>query len=262
MMSLTDPKQPAKIAVLLSTRRHPVSALPVHHPNDVIALALGLRLSKLPPRVMHAGDPQDAALGDYLAFGAATVEVLPAEPDDDYPVMLARHLRDVDLAICGQRAHNGSGMLPYRLAALLDRPVLGDVLDVQAGDGKITATQRLTASQRRKVEMPLRSVIAIHPQAAVSSRYIYASRIAGRIVTMHSDSLHECPKHEVEQWRLDPTERSAVVLRAPDRRSGHERMLSATATAAGAGRVITEGSTAAKAQLLLSYLREHHLIDN
>ena len=61
-------------------------------------------------------------------------------------------------------------------------------------------------------------------------------------------------------WTLESADRVPVKLKAPDRRSGHARMLAATAVASRGGQVVNEGSDVEKAQAVLAYLREHDLI--
>ena len=68
-----------KIAVLVSVGRHPVSGVARYSRNDAAALTLALSLAKghnATLDVLHAGDPSNPALKEYLALGAGSVEVL------------------------------------------------------------------------------------------------------------------------------------------------------------------------------------------
>ncbi len=247
------------VTVLISTTRHPTSGIPTASRNDALALEIGRRLSHDNVRVLHAGDPEDPALTDYLAFGSRIIEVIPATPGDDVVTALAGELREAQLILCGCRAQSGlsSGMLPYLLAKALDRPVLADVLDVQVISGKVLAVQFLPKGRRRRVELALPAIIAIHPLTPAMPRYAYARKIAGRIETLPRTAS---PDTDAPTWRLDATERVPVKLKAPDRRTGHARMLAATSSTNRGGRVVTEGSDVEKAQAVLAYLREHALI--
>ena len=61
-----------RIAVLVSVGRHPVSGAPRYSRNDALALDLGRTLAGRHHArldVLHAGDPADPALAEYLALG-------------------------------------------------------------------------------------------------------------------------------------------------------------------------------------------------
>ena len=263
------------ITVLVSTAIHPLSGRPCTSRNDTLALEMARQLSGGPLRTLHVGDPQDAALPDYLAFGASSVEVLPTASGSDIVAALAEEVRNAKLILCGTRAQSGeaSGMLPYLLAAALKRPILADVLEIKlVGDG-VQATQFLPKGRRRAVTVSLPAIIAIHPLATALPRYAYARRVAGRIETLPQTAIGlrnvtAPPQSSASPpsaatpplWTLEPTDRVPVKLKAPDRRSGHARMLAATVAASRGGQVVTEGSNIEKAQTVLDYLREHDLI--
>jgi electron transfer flavoprotein beta subunit len=252
---------PNAIAVLVSTSRHPLSGLPCSCHNDSLALEAGRRISAGALRVLHAGDPSDPALLDYLAFGAAVVEVLPAAQGDDIVPLLTEQLRDARLVLCGTRSQAGaaSGMLPYLLGTALGLPVLTDVLDVKRGPDSVQAVQFLPKGRRRQVELPQPAIVALHPLAAPAPRYAYARRTAGRVETLPAWAP---PDTDVRMWRVDMAERLPAKLTAPDRRSGHARMAAAIGTVQqSGGQVVIEGSSVAKAQAVLAYLREHGIID-
>ena len=251
------------ITVLVSTPRHPLSGRPCTSRNDTLALEIARQLSGGSLRTLHVGDPQDAALPDYLAFGASSVEVLPAAPGQDIVAPLAEHLRNAQLLLCGTRTQSGeaSGMLPYLLAAALKRPILADVLEVEiVGDG-VRATQFLPKGRRRTVTVALPAIITVHPLATATPRYAFARRMAGRIETLtNATAAAGASVPNASPWTLETIDRVPVKLKAPDRRSGHARMLAATASASRGGQVVTEGSNVEKAQAVLAYLREHDLI--
>jgi electron transfer flavoprotein beta subunit len=62
-------------------------------------------------------------------------------------------------------------------------------------------------------------------------------------------------------WRVAPATKKPVKLKAAETKAGHARMLSAIVTEAKGGAVVNTGTPADKAQAILSYLREHRLID-
>jgi electron transfer flavoprotein beta subunit len=255
---------PTAITVLVSTTCHPTSGIPMASRNDVLALEIGRRLSHNNVRVLHVGDPEDPALTDYLAFGGHLIEVLPITPGDHVITALAGELSEAQLILCGCRAQSGmaSGILPYLLAKTLDRPVLTDVLDIEVSSGKVQAVQFLPKGRRRCVELTLPAIVAIHPLTPAVPRYAYARKIAGRIKTLPRAASPDADTDtDAPTWRLDTTARAPLKLKAPDRRTGHARMLAATSSTNRGGRVVNEGSDVEKAQAMLAYLREHALIE-
>ncbi len=273
-MSAQDPRVSASavsVSVLVSTTIHPQGGRPCTSRNDTLALEIARQLSGGAHRTLHVGDPQDAALPDYLAFGAKSVEVLPAVPGGDTVAALAEQLSSTKLILCGTHAQSGEagGMLPYLLAAALKRPILANVLEANLLADSVQATQFLPKGRRRTVTVPLPAIIAVHPLATVLPRYAYARRVAGRIETLASaptagaDTVSATASPAASgpsPWALEPADRVPVKLKAPDRRSGHARMLSATAAASRGGQVVNQGSDVEKAQAVLAYLREHDLI--
>jgi electron transfer flavoprotein beta subunit len=251
-----------QVTVLVSTSRHPVSGAPYPSRNDAKALEMARRMSGFAPRVLHVGNSQDPALSDYLAFGAAVIEVLAHVAGIHRVTALARQLVQAQLTLCGSRAEDGiaSGMLPYSLAAKLGRPIVTDALEVALSNSTVQLVQFLPKGQRRRVEVPLPAIVTVHPLAAVEPRYVYARRRAGRIDVLPL----ECDPHGAsdDTWIVDSNERAPIRLKAPDSRTGHARMLAATHSASHTGgRLVVEGSAQSKARIVLDYLREHRLID-
>ena len=261
------------ITVLVSTAIHPLSGRPCTSRNDTLALETARQLSGGAMRTLHVGDAQDTALPDYLAFGASTVEVLPITAGDtstsspaaaaakDFISAIAEQVHGAKLILCGTRTQSGeaSGMLPYLLAAALQRPILADVLEVQLVGDSAKVTQFLPKGRRRTVTVSLPAIIAVHPLATAVPRYAYARKVAGRIETLAS-SASDASTQSASPWTLESADRVPVKLKAPDRRSGHARMLAATAAASRGGQVVNQGSDVEKAQAVLAYLREHDLI--
>jgi electron transfer flavoprotein beta subunit len=254
-----------RIAVLVSTGRHPVSATPRYSRNDALALELGRQLAerhRASIDVIHAGDPHDPALNDYLALGAREVEVLACAESDDAARALAERVRGYDLVLTGTRAEGAhdSGMLPYGVAAALALPIVGGAvdIDIDAASGSAIVRQFLPKGLRRRVQTALPAVIAVHPLANAQPRYAYARLRAGAI---QPAVIGRFKSDESDAWRVGPVERKPVKFAAAEKRSGHARMLSATTTESRGGNVVIEGSSVEKAQVILAYLREHQLID-
>jgi len=262
---MNAPQQFKRIAVLVSVGRHPVSGVARYSRNDAAALEIGRQLADrhlAQLDVIHAGDPANPALSEYLALGAREVDVLTCVDDADSAAALAARLQGYDLVLTGTRAEGAydTGMLPYRVAALLGYPLVGAAVDVSVGGGRAAVRQFLPKGLRRRVDTSLPAVIAVHPLANAQPRYAYARLRAGEVrwasVTPTADA-----NADTGAWTIGPIERKPLKLVAAEKRSGHARMLSATTTESRGGNVVIEGSSVEKAQVILAYLREHQLID-
>jgi len=252
-----------RIAVLVSTARHPVSGQPVRSSSDAAAFELGCSLA--PPArltVLSAGMAGKDSLEDYLGLGVEAIEVLTVAGNGDVlPALLAR-LRGFDLVLCGMRSdgQSASGMLPYLLAEGLGVPLVGDVLEAKHGDHALTVRQFLPKGMRRRLEVRLPAVLAVHPRAPQLRQYAYARARAGR-VTYVAGAIGG--GREAPAWQYEPATRRPRPLKAKVVQSGHSRMMGAIGGDGGArgGQVVKQGSAEDKAQILLDYLREHRLID-
>ncbi|KWR76351.1 drug:proton antiporter [Cupriavidus sp. IDO] len=260
---MNAPTQVQRIAVLVSVGRHPVSGAPRYSRNDAAALELGRGLAekyRAQLAVIHAGDAADPALNDYLALGASEVQVLACAGGEDAAHALAAHIKDYDLVLTGTRAEGAydTGMLPYRVAAALGRPLVGSAVDVDIAGGRVAVRQFLPKGLRRRVDATLPAVVAVHPLANAQPRYAYARLRAGTIRLLPAA---RCEDGAAAAWTLGAVERKPVRLAAAEKRSGHARMLSATTTESRGGNVVNGGTSVEKAQVILAYLREHQLID-
>ena len=252
-----------RIAVLVSVGLHPVSGVARYSRNDAAALEIGRALAKEHSAsldVLHAGDPESPALEDYLALGAARVEVLTCGADHDAVAAVAPRVQGYDLVLTGTCAEGAfdSGMFPYELADALGYPLVGSCVEASVADGKATVRQFLPKGVRRRVQVSLPAVVAVHPLATVSPRYAYARLRAGAVETKQVAARESA---DAAQWTVAAAERKPVRLAAAEKRSGHARMLSATTTESRGGSVVIEGTSVEKAQVILGYLREHQLID-
>jgi electron transfer flavoprotein beta subunit len=262
-----------KIAVLVSVGRHPVSAVARYSRNDAAALTMALSLAKAHGAtldVLHAGDPSNPALKEYLALGARSVEVLDMTAERDLQAdaanLLTARLQDYELILTGTRAEGAfdSGMLPYRIAQGLAIPLVGAAVDLNLHDGHAQVRQFMPKGVRRRVEVELPALIAVHPMANAAPTYAYARLREGAIrpvaiAQATSDSRSSNP--DKRAWTIRPATAKPVRLAAAEKRSGHARMQSATMTESRGGSVVIEGSSVEKAQVILAYLREHQLVD-
>ena len=254
-----------RIATLVSAGLHPVSGEPRHCRNDSLAMTLGLQLAESTSaqiKVLHAGDKNNSALADYLALGAKQVDVIPVATEDNIVDSLAASLTSTDLILTGSRAENGkdSGLLPYLLAAKLGIPLVANALAIKPITNGIEVLQFLPKGKRRKVTVQLPAVVVVHPLAPVALRFAYAQQMSGEIIAQAATHhLKTAAGHQM-QWHIQTATRKPNKLKARENKSGHARMLSATVSENKGGAVVNEGSSVEKAQVVLAYLREHHLI--
>jgi electron transfer flavoprotein beta subunit len=250
-----------KLAVLVSTGRHPVNGAARYSRNDAAALTIAIGIAKAHGGqldVLHAGDPANPALAEYLALGALKVDVLNTE--GDACAALAQRLAGYDLVFTGTRAEGAydSGTLPYRLADALHLPLIGAAVDVEVTTDGVEVRQFMPKGLRRRVRAPLPALVAVHPLANAAPRYAYARMREGHVAPVGSAAPAD---QERAAWTLGAVAAKPRKLAAPEKRSGHSRMLSATTTESRGGSVVIEGSSVEKAQVILAYLREHQLVD-
>lgn len=252
-----------KIAVLVSPARHPVSGQALRSSSDAAALELACSLTA-PEQltVLYAGNAGTDELRDYLGLGAPRIEVLRVPGDTDVVPALLDRLRGFDVVICGARSdgQSASGLLPYLLAEGLNMPLVGDVLDATSQGGVLSLRQFLPKGLRRRLEVTAPVVLAVHPRAPQTRQFAYARAVSGRI----TESAGKSPAGLTgAAWSFEPVTRRPRPLKAKVVQSGHSRMQGAIGGDSGArgGEVVKQGNAVEKAQVLLTYLREHHLID-
>ena len=262
-----------RIAALVSTAKHPSSGVARHCRNDSLAMTIGLNLAKQASahmQIMHAGKPDNPALADYLALGAKQIDVI--ETKCNIVESLATRLQNTDLILTGSRAESGdaSGLLPYLLAEQLNLPLVAHALEIKLVANKAEILQFLPKGKRRLVSVRLPAVVMVHPLAAVDLHYAFAKQITGEIVTLRAiprailpaiqPALPPANASKVEtQSKVE--NRKSIKLKAPENKTGHERLLAAISSENKGGTVVIEGNSVEKAQVILNYLREHRLID-
>ena len=111
----------------------------------------------------------------------------------------------------------------------------------------------------------------VHPLAPVKLHYAAAKKSTGKITSLPSSNLPA----RLNQTQLNQTQILAsattnshkpIKLKAQDgqyeaKKTGHERLMAAITTEAKGGAVVIDKSSVEKAQVILRYLREHHLIN-
>lgn len=252
------------IAVLVSPAAHPVSGKPI--PSVCDAAAFELACSLVPEHrltVLYAGSASEESLDGYLGLGASTVEILKVEEGLDIIPALQSRLQGVELILCGVRSDGqyASGLLPYLLAEGLQVPLANDVLEAKWVGRSLHVRQFLPKGMRRQLEVNTPAILTVHPRAHRRLQYAYARARAGRF--SYSVPTVVSLSEDDQSWQTDAATRRPQALKAKVNQSGHGRMLGAIggeAQTKGA-LIVKDGDAMQKASAVLSYLRQHHLVD-
>ena len=249
------------ITVLVAAQAHAVSGRPARSRADATAVALALAVG-LPGevRLLSAGTMPDAVARDYLALGAPLIDVLESGADGDVASMLLPSLRDTRWILTGTRGESGpgSGVLPFALGAALGRPVVTDVVAVQADGSSWLVTQALPKGARRRLRVSAPAVLAVSAAAPVTLRHSLADAMAGTILRTALPST--APADLAAMGQRVPRGKRRKLLEARIVQSGHARMLGAIESPSTGGAVLQTGTPEAKAQAVLDYLQAHSLV--
>lgn len=245
------------ITVLVAPRIHPISQRATRCKADAVAVALGLQQAQ-PIRLLCAGDMPDSVARDYLALGALRLEILQCANDAPLLPTLLPALQDVSWILTGSRseADQGSGVLPYALAAALGRPLVCDVLAVEPDGAAWIVTQALPKGARRRLRVQAPAVLAVSAAAPLTLRHSLADAMTGQITRTPVAAM--APAAPAGQ--LVPSSKRRKLLEAKTVQSGHARMLGAIESPSTGGTVLNNGTPHTKAQAVLDYLRTHSLV--
>lgn len=249
-----------KIAAMVSVGSHPASGRPRRAPLDARAVEMGLGLSGGGLLVVHAGDPENPALREYLGMGLPELTVLQQPPDSDsFPTLLAWARRaQPQLILLGSRADGGedSGMTPYLLAQALGFTLAVDAVQVALRDRHLDIVQALPRGQRRRVKTMLPCVVAVGATAPAPRQSAYGPAQRGRIRV----EIHETVRDTVAgQWHTKPARKRPKRLKVVKAKTAAERFSAATAVQGG-GKIIRDVSPVEAARVIYDYLKEEGLI--
>ncbi len=202
-------KRPEPV-VLVSAGRHPVSGRGRRAGADARALEMALGLvGAAGLRVIHAGDPDDPALAEYLGMGLPALEVLRVPAGADPRPVLAARLAALGAALVftGLRAERGagSGFLPYALAADLGAALVPRVTALRPDADGFRLEQACPGGRRRALAAPGPLVVAVDPAAPAPRPVAHAARRRGRI--------------EIREPDVTPPPLPEVATRPPRRRA-------------------------------------------
>jgi electron transfer flavoprotein beta subunit len=252
-----------EITVLCSLGQHPGSGRPRCATADVRALALALQLGAEVSAV-HVGDPESAALRDYLGQTAGRrslecLDVIDVPTGRDIRPALIDYLRqkNPDVILAGTHAEcgEGSGMLAYDLAAALGHALVANIDSLSvAADGSFELTQVLARGRRRALGVDGPLIATIGAGAAVRPVFAYARAVRGQIRRLKP--AVECPLFVAPSIR--PARARPKRLRAGSGNAA-ERLRAASETPAGQGRLLVDPSAEEAALAIADYLRAEGL---
>jgi len=250
------------IAVLLSIGRHPASGRARHAELDARALQLALSLADVARvHAIHAGDPEEPALREYLGMGIDCVTVLAAEGDVLKP--LADHLMRLRPAVvlAGSRTEWGetSGMLPYLIAQSLGSQMISDAASITLRGDTARVIQALPRGARLALRVALPLTLTVDragPEPRLSA-FGPARRGRIRVVAVDPSSgttaipadWHERPAR-VRPRRLPPVQGSAA-----------ERLRSVQSPRTGSGARLLGADPLEAARAIWQYLVQEGLAE-
>jgi electron transfer flavoprotein beta subunit len=181
-----------EVAVLLSIGRHPASGRARHADLDARALQLALSLADVARvHAIHAGDPDEPALRDYLGMGIDSLTVLAL--DGDVSGALSDHLKLLRPAVvlAGHRAECGeaSGMLPYVIAQTLQAQLVADAVSITLRGDSAGVIQAQPRGGRRALRVALPLVVTVDRAAPQPRMSAFGPAQRGQIRTIAVDPL-------------------------------------------------------------------------
>lgn len=252
----------AEIAVLVSVGRHPASGRARRADRDARALELALRLSPArQPLVIHAGDPREPALRDYLGMGIESLTVLNLPPEADPIPALVEHLKTVRpalvLAGTAAEAGEGGGALPYAVAAALDAAIAADIAEIALAGDRLDLLQALPRGRRRRLSAALPAVVTVGSAAPPARPFAYGLARRGSIEVVAAAAV---PDAERAAWQLRPARARPKRLKVASGGSAAERLRAATDVAAGRGRLLVNPPADEAARAIWDYLRDEGIV--
>jgi electron transfer flavoprotein beta subunit len=249
------------VAVLVSLGRHPASGRMRPARADARALELALRLSDARLHVIHAGNPAEPALRDYLGMGVADLTVLDLPEGADPLPALADRLKSLRpaLVLTGQRAEIGedSGLLPYLLAEALGAALVPAVVALTVDGDEAALQQALPRGRRRDLRAALPLVATVSPSAPAPRLPAFGPARRGRIETLPVMAPADAARGE---WKEKPARRRPKRLKVMGKGSAADRVKAVTEMQGGKGRLLTDITPEAAAEAVWAYLVEEGIV--
>lgn len=246
--------------VLVGIGRHPVSGRACRASTDARAIELAMRRFGSSLEVVHAGDPNERALRDYLGMGIAKLTVLRIVAHADPLPALVQHLshRTSPLILCGMCGEGGedSGMLPYLFANRLGVPLVAGVVDVAMSDDACISTIARPRGQRSVVTTNLPVVATVHPTAPFPRAVAFGKARRGVIGVLDGSSGTDDRLQPVAE---EPARHRPRRLRLTANGNATAR-LSSVLGSARAGNIVSGLSPQQAARLILDHLAREGVV--
>ena len=250
------------VAVLLSVGRHPASGRARLADLDARALELALRLAEVARvHAIHAGDPNEPVLRDYLGMGIDSLTVLAL--DGDVSGALAEHLQQlrpaVVLAGCRAECGEASGMLPYSIAQALQAQLVADAVSITLRGESARVIQAQPRGGRRALRVALPLVVTVDragPQPRMSA---FGPAQRGQIRAIAVDPRSRTPAIPSDWFERPARVRPRRLLRVQGNAAERLRSIQLVRVASAARRIDADPMQAAQA--IWEYLREQGLVE-
>lgn len=243
------------VAVLVSIGRHPVSGRARRADADARAVELALGIPGANVRLLHAGDPGEPALRDYLGMGASAMTVLRTAPEADPVPALVAHLKVArpHIVLMGARAEGGedSGLVPYLVAQALEMPLVPGIVSLSLAGERAEMLQGLPRGRRRSLaaKLPLVATVPVMAPAPRMSAFGLARR--GMIEVKESNAVADEAR---AAWSEGPARRRPKRIKVMKAASAADRVRAVTEMAAGKGKVLQNVSPEEAAKAIFDYL--------
>ncbi len=253
-----------RVSALVSIGAHPDTGRPRRSATDARAVELAMKLDDCQLEVVHAGDPENSALGYYSGMGLSQIRVLAQDEQDDAISTLSSYFRNdmPDIVLTGMRSENGesSGTLPFFLAQVLDCPIvmgIAEILSVENGTARVL--QALPRGQRRALNVSLPFVASVDFAAQEPRQSAFGRARQCDIVTEEVDGKQL--DQERMSWEVSIAKPKAKRLKVVKAKSAADRFKAATAKAESTGgKVLKDQPVSEMAQVVFDLLLEEGVI--
>lgn len=249
-----------EVAVLVSVGRHPVSGRTRRADHDARALEMALTLrdhhgARL--HVIHAGDPEQLALRDYLGMGLPDLTVLELPRGMDPVPALSAYLQDLPLMLLLTGMHTehglGSGQLPYALAEALGYRIVPGIAQVEPGADCAELCQALPRGRRRALRVAFPAVLSVAPVAAAPRQSAFARARRGVILRKAVPSRMHVP---APVWLERTARKRPARLQGSSGAGALDRLRAIREAPAHSGRILQDVPADEAARAILADLTE------
>jgi N,N-dimethylglycine/sarcosine catabolism electron transfer flavoprotein subunit beta len=251
----------SKVAVLLSIGRNDASGRPQRADRDARALEMALGLvpcSQL--HAVHAGNPNEAALQEYLGMGLDRLTVLATPAAADPVPALIAHLHELrpSLILAGTSSEHGeaSGTVPYLVARALDLPLASAAAEAKIDALQAEILQVLPRGERRRLAAKLPAVVTIDKTAPDPRMSAFGRARRGQLDVIAGKAT---PDDDRSSWTAVPARRRPKRIKSVSGNAA-ERLRAVAETKGGQGEVLAWPSAQEAAQRILDFLLHEEIV--